>query len=796
MPIAPWGRLLWTPLLLGVASLVYAAPHKVDALKPSVRKPVSFINEVVPILTRAGCNAGACHGAAQGKGGFKLSLRGYAPEIDYDAIARLGRGRRINTSAPDQSLVLRKPLLELPHRGGLAIQRGSIEYDLLAQWLREGAPAPDFRDPHVVALKVEPAIQSLAPRANTQLRVQAQFSDGSKRDVTHWTRFVTNDENVATAAPNGKVSVVGCGQTSIMIGYQDRVSVATILVPFPNKIDSKAYSVLPSANYIDKAVYARLAALKLFPSKAAGDLEFIRRVSLDLTGALPSPVEARAFAADKDSKKRERIVDALIKRPEFIDFWTYKWSDLLRVNRGTLKDKGMWAYYSYIHDAVRDNKGWDQISREVLTSRGNTFLDGPSNYFRTALKPEELAENISQGFLGIRVQCAKCHNHPLEKWTQNEYYGMANIFARTKYKADLSIYVNDEMTVYNTSTGDLIQPRLGKPVPAKPLGGPMLALDSTRERRAFFADWLTRPDNWYFSHSIVNRVWAHFMGKGLVEPVDDLRETNPASNPALFDALADDFVKHKFDFRHLIRQIVTSQVYQLSSASTPLNARDDRYYSHFLVRRMTAEELLDALSQVTGNPEEFPGMPPGIRAIQLPDTKVKSDFMDILGRPPRVITCECERSQEPNMAQALMFINGELINRKVSADGGLVDRSIKAGKSDPELLDELYWTALGRAPRPAERVSSLASIRKASVAIPPPSAPMPSAKAPTGGTPIPGTAPAVAAPPTPTVSVPPTMAASAPAAADQKLMAATARRHAFEDMFWVLLNSKEFLFNH
>ncbi len=796
MSKAPWGQLLCAPLLLAAASVTLAAPHKADTRKPIVQKPVSFINDVVPILTRAGCNAGACHGAAAGKGGFKLSLRGYAPEIDFDAIARLGRGRRINLAVPEQSLVLRKPLLELPHRGGMAIQRGSVEYDILSRWLKQGAPAPDFRDAHVVGLRVTPSIQSLSPHANTQLHVEAQFSNGTHRDVTHWTRFVTNDENVATAAPNGKVAVVGCGQTSIMIGYQDRVAVATILVPYPNKIDPKAYSVLPRTNYIDKAVYARLAALRLFPGKSAGDLEYVRRVTLDLTGALPTHAEARAFAEEKDPNKREKLVDALIAQPEFIDFWTYKWSDLLRVNRGTLKDKGMWAYYSYIHDAVRDNKGWDQITREVLTSRGNTFLDGPSNYFRTALKPEELAENISQGFMGIRVQCAKCHNHPLEKWTQNEYYGMANIFARTKYKADLSIYVNDEMTVYNTTTGDLIQPRLGKPVPAKPLGGPELALNSNRERRTFFTDWLTRPDNWYFSHSIVNRVWAHFMGKGLVEPVDDLRETNPASNPELFDALAGDFVKHKFDLRHLIRQIVTSKVYQLSSAATPLNARDDRYYSHFLVRRMTAEELLDALSEVTGNPEEFPGMPPGIRAIQLPDTKVKSDFMDILGRPPRVITCECERSQEPNMAQALLFINGELINRKVSADGGLVDRLIKSGKSDPEILDELYWSALGRSPQPAERQSSLASIRKAFIVPTPPAAttPIALAKPVTRGA-APSSAQTVGSIKQ-VASTPAPSAAAAMAGPDAKALATATRRHAFEDMFWVLLNSKEFLFNH
>jgi hypothetical protein len=773
----PLARLLCTPLLLIGAAACSAATQRTPAARP-----VSFVNDVVPVLTRAGCNAGACHGAAQGKGGFKLSLRGFAPEIDYDAIARLGRGRRINTAVPAASLVLRKPLMELPHRGGQAIRPGSPEYAIVARWLAQGAAPPNPRDPHVTGLRVSPAEQSLAPHGVTQLHVEALFSDGTRRDVTHWTRFATNDENVATVVPDGKVTVCGCGQTSIMLGYQDRVAVASVLVPFPNKIVPKAFTALPRANYIDDKVYARLKALHLFPSATAGDLEYVRRVTLDLTGALPTPADARKFAADADPGKREKLVDALMARPEFIDFWTYKWSDMLRVNRGTLKDKGMWAYYSYIHDAVRDNKGWDQIAREVLTARGNTFLDGPANYFRTALKPEELAENICQGFMGIRVQCAKCHNHPLEKWTQNEYYGMANIFARVKYKADLAIYVNDEMTVYNTQTGDLIQPRLGRPVPPKPLGGPVLALDSPRERRSFFADWLTRPDNWYFSHSIVNRVWAHFMGKGLVEPVDDLRETNPASNPALFDALADDFVKHHFDLRHLIRQIVSSRAYQLSSAATPLNAPDDRYYSHFLVRRMTAEELLDALSQVTGNPEVFPGMPPGLRAIQLPDTKVKSDFMDVLGRPPRVITCECERSQEPNMAQALLFINGELVNRKVSADGGLVDRLLKSGKTDAEILDELYWSAFGRAPRAAERASDLKAIRRALASVP---AAVVTASQPRG--PVKPAA-AVQQASAPGMSAKPAISDTAPQT--------TARRRTFEDMFWVLLNSKEFLFNH
>lgn len=792
----PWRRLAITLL---ATLLLPSHARSAEVTKLAVVKPVSFVNDVIPVLTRAGCNMGTCHGAAVGKNGFKLSLRGFAPELDFVALTRQYQGRRVNVLNPDLSLLLRKPLMDLPHLGGKAVRRGTPEYDILTRWIAAGAPGPDAQDPHVTALRVNPPSRSLTPNARLQLRVQAVFSDGSVRDVTHWTRFASNDENVATVVPDGMVTIDGVGQTAIMVGYQDKVAVARVQVPFPYKIAAATYAKLPRANYIDDKVYAKLAALHLSPSRTTGDLEFIRRVTLDLTGSLPNPGEARAFAADKDSQKRATLVDALMARPAFTDFWAYKWSDLLRVNRGTLKDKGMWAYYSYIHDAVRDNKGWDAMAREVLTAHGNTFLDGPANYFRTALKPEELAENVSQGFLGIRMQCAKCHNHPLEKWTQNEYYGMAQIFARVKYKADLGIYVNDEMTVYNVSTGDLIQPRLGRPVPPKPLGGPTLALDSTRDRRVFFAEWLTRPDNWYFTHSIVNRVWAHFMGRGLVEPVDDMRETNPPSNPELFDALAADFVRHKFDLRHLMRRIVTSRAYQLSSAATPQNAKDDKYSSHFLVRRMTAEELLDALSQVTGRPEDFPGMPAGYRASQLPDTHVKSDFMDILGRPARVITCECERSQEPNMAQALLFINGDVLNRKVTADDGIVDRLVKAGRSDSQILDELYWATCGRPPRAEERASDLSALHKALDAAPAAVVSVPMPNASISAVSAPSTRAVGVVTPTPASGAPKTVTPAPPTNApqpDRKVQQDAARRRAFEDMLWVLVNSKEFLFNH
>lgn len=746
------------------------------SVKPKESPRISFVNDVVPALTRAGCNQGTCHGAAAGKNGFKLSLRGYAPELDYISLTRQGSGRRVCKTAPEESLLLKKPALEIAHRGGLALKRGTPEYEVIASWLAQGAPGPTPKDTHVMGLDVETRPASLphgratSPPGNGifmsgaafNLRVMARFSDGSRKDVTYWARFATNDENVALVKPGGSARMVGEGETAITVGYQDKVAIARVAVPYSYKVDTAAYRSLPRNNYIDELVYAKLSSLHIWPSRPTTDAEFARRLCLDLTGTLPTPEELKVFSADSSPKKREMLIDSLMARPEFVDFWTYKWCDLLRVNRGTLKDKGMWAFYAWVHECVRSNMPWNKMAREVLTSTGNTFLDGPANYFRTALKPEEMAENVSQGFLGIRVQCAKCHNHPLEKWTQNEYYGMANLFARVQRKVNLDVWVNDEMTVYNTADGDVIQPRLGRPIPPKPLGGPVLTSNKSVDRRVAFADWLTGPNNKQFARSITNRVWAHFMGRGLVEAVDDLRETNPPTNPALLDALADDLVKHDYDLRWLMRRIVISYAYQRSSDSNPRNRKDDRYYSRYLVKRLTAEQLLDALSQVTGQPEAFPGMPVGYRADQLPDTHVKSEFMDSFGRPARQVTCECERSQEPSMEQALLFINGDVINRKVTADGGLVDRLIKSGKSNDEILSTLYLTALGRSLSQVELSRDKGALNRA-LALEQKA--QPSAK-------------------------PADSLVALKAAADKM------RRRALEDMLWVLVNSKEFLFNH
>jgi len=736
---------------------------------------ISFVNDVIPALTRVGCNQGACHGAAAGKGGFKLSLRGYAPELDYLSITRQARARRVSLADPPQSLFLRKPLLKVAHRGGRLLGEGSLEYHILLNWLRQGAPGPQPTDAHVVGLTVvaphfpspptplpqgarggsgidrspSPAASERGTRGKS-LRVLARFSDGTQRDVTHWARFSTNDENVATVDEQGRVTLQGSGETAIAVAYQDKVAFTRVAKPFPNRVSAADFAHAPRRNYIDGLVYAKLAALHLKPSPVASDSDWVRRVCLDLIGTLPTPEEAKAFLADTRPDKRARLVEALMARPEYVDFWTYKWADLLRVNRGMLKDKGMWAFYGWVHDSVRTNKPWNRMAREILTSSGNTFTDGPANFYRAARTPQELAENVSQTFLGIRLTCARCHNHPLEKWTQNDYYQMANFFSRVGRKVNDDVWVNDAMTVTTLAAGDLEQPRLGRPLPPKPLGGPELALRAPGDRRAFLADWMTSPRNVYFARSVVNRVWRHFMGRGLVEPVDDLRETNPPTNEALMDALVKDFVAHGFDLRHLHRQIATSAVYSLSSATLPENRADDRFYSHFLPRRMTAEQLQDALSQVTGVPQSYPGVPLGYRAIRLPDTQVRSDFLDAFGRPARQITCECERGQEPGMAQALVLINGPEINAKVIDDKGLVNRLLPTVKSDAELLDALYWRCFSRPPTPQEAKANLAAIQR--------------------------------------------VLASKPGLKDAEKQAV--RRRAFEDLLWALLNSKAFLFNH
>lgn len=807
------------PVSDGKARLAVSAEGKVAGVDVQVNRSKeqftwSFSNHVQSVLSKAGCNMGACHGAAAGKNGFRLTLRAYDNDLDYERLLRESGGRRIQRNDPGNSLLLTKATLAVPHAGGLRFKPGTLEYKVIAEWIAAGMPAPSEKDPQLQRLEVLPNQRTLTPEASQQLVVRAHFNDGHVEDVTHWARYASNEESIATVDEAGKVSTKGVGETAITVVYGSQVTFARVAVPFPNEVKEADYRAFRPVNYIDEKVIAKLHELKILPSDLASDDEFLRRVYLDVIGTLPTPAEVRQFLADTRPNKRARVIEELLERPEYIDHWTYKWGDLLRVNRETLTEKGMWAFYAWIRDQVATNRPWDQLTYDVLTANGSNFADGPSNFYRISRTPEDLTETVSQAFLGIRVSCARCHNHPFEKWTQPDYYKFANHFSRiTRKQGDTP----QDLIIAAANSGEINFPKTGKPLPPTPYDGSPMPSDSVDDRRVYLAEWLTSPKNSYFVQSIVNRVWRHYMGRGLIEPVDDLRATNPSSNEPLMQALCKDLTDHNFDLKHLMRQILNSRTYQLTSRPRPENKKDDRQYSRYFVRRLTAEQLLDAICAATGKPEKFGGLPAGYRAIQLPDTKVSNYFLDVFGRPPRQITCDCERAQEPNMAQALHLINGAGINQKISANDGTVAALINAKKSDKEIIEELYLTCFGRFPSESETEAALNTIDEAVNPMParpaeparptaPKAAPKPAVKAtpkPAAAKPAeakPAEAKPVAAKPVEAKPAEAKPAEAKPAetkpAEAPKVDPVVARRQVLEDLLWALINGKEFVFNH
>ncbi|MGI8988822.1 MAG: DUF1549 domain-containing protein [Bryobacteraceae bacterium] len=699
----------------------------------------SFRNDVIPVLTKAGCNQGACHGALAGKSGFKLTLRGYDPEVDYDTLTRQSIGRRISLPQPAHSLMLLKPTMAIPHGGGKRFDTNSLDYRVLSEWIAAGTPPMSDKDPLIQNLEVYPASATLKPGAEQQLIVRAKYSDGQVRDITRWVKFSSSDEGVATVDDFGHVKMNGSGEAAITLWYQSMVLYSRLSVPFPTAVDPSVYTKFQRNNYIDDLVLAKWKALHIAPSAPATDSTFIRRAYLDAAGILPTAEETETFLADKSPDKRVKLIDALLQRDEFVDYWAYKWSDLLLVSTRKLKANAMWTFYNWIRESVKEDKPWDRFAREIFTSSGNTRQNGELNYFVIHKDPIDMTENATLAFMGQRITCARCHNHPLEKWTQKQYYQMANLFSRVGLKN------GDEpgdTVVFAKVTGDINHPRLLRPLPPTPLDGSPMSLDSSDDRRVHFADWLTSPKNVYFSRSLVNRVWGNFMGRGIVHPVDDVRATNPASNQELFDALSQDFVKSGFDVKKLIRTIMNSSVYQLSSEANATNQNDNIYYSKYIVKRLPAEVLLDAMSQVTGVPTKFANYPLGTRALQLPDTQVKSEFLASFGRPARVTCDAAERSVEPSIAQALHVINGDTLNKKLSAPDGFPALSVKMGLSDSRLLDLLFLSAYNRYPSESEKQPMVDALNKAR-------------------------------------------------GSDRE-----ARQKAIEDMMWAMLTGKEFLFNY
>ncbi len=727
-----------------------SAPVTLDTTRPvaEIETPAAgwnFRNHVIPVLTRLGCNSGACHGALAGKGGFKLTLRGYDPELDFNVMTRQALGRRVNRSEPARSLLLLKPTMTIGHGGGKRLNVDSLEYKVLSEWIAGGLAGPAESDPKIVRLDVTPREATLARGQTAQLRVVAQYSDGHAEDVTRWVKYGTADAAVASVDDDGSVRTSGHGETAISLWYQSNVSFARIANPFPHVIPPEVFANAPRSNFIDDLILRKLQALRIAPSAQSGDGEFVRRAFLDATGTLPTAREAAQFIQDPAPGKRAQLIEALLQRDEYVDYWTNRHADTLLVSSRLLRENAMWSFYNWIRESVASNKPYDQFVREIVTANGNTLENGAANYYVLHKETTELNENFSMAFLGMSITCARCHNHPLEKWTQKQYYQMANLFARIGMKNGAR---DGDVQVYTNPFGEVNLPRLGKPLPPTPLDGVPLAFDSATDRREHLANWLTAPSNPYFARSFVNRVWKNFMGRGLVEAVDDMRATNPPSNEELLAALTRDFTEHNFDVKRLIRTIMNSAAYQRSSTPNETNRQDERFYSRYIIRRLPAEALLDAVSQVTGAPTIFPNFAVGTRAMQVPDARVSNYFLTVFGKPLRMVTVESERTAEPSVAQALHTINGDTINEKLRAPGGVVDSFIKLGLSDEMVIQHLYLAAFSRAPRAEEAARLLAAMREA----------------------------------------------KAGAASPQEALAA--RRQAIEDVAWAILTSKEFLFNH
>jgi Protein of unknown function (DUF1549)/Protein of unknown function (DUF1553) len=696
----------------------------------------SFRNHVESVLSKSGCNSGACHGAAAGKNGFKLSLRGYDPDGDFMVLTRQQRGRRIVPSDPGRSLMLIKPTGAVPHKGGLRFRTNSLEYRVLSQWIAAGAPRPRSSDARIDRLEILPSAVVLKSPSAQQLLVRARFTDGHWEDVTRWTKFTSANESVAQVDDQGKVAVVGHGEGAITAWYLSRVALASVSVPFETAVAPEVFAQSPRRNFIDDLVLTKLRNLNVPPSPQAADGEFIRRAFLDTIGVLPTADETRAFLADRSPEKRDKLIEALLARPEFVDYWAYKWSDLLLVNSERLPEPAMWAYYSWIRNRVEANTPWDQFARELLTAKGSTLENGAANFYALHRDPLDLSETTSVALLGMSINCARCHNHPLEKWTNNQYYAMANLFARVRTKVAGG---EGNAIVFSDTSGDLIQPLTGKPQPPTPLDGEAMPFDAPEDRREHLARWLTSRENPYFSRAITNRVWANFFGVGLVEMVDDMRLTNPASNEELLAAAARYLADNKFDLKALMRAILQSAAYQRTSKPLAENAADQRFYSRYYPRRMMAEVMLDAMSQIIGAPTAFADYPKGWRALQLPDSKVTSHFLDTFGRPERTITCDCERNAQPSVVQVLHLSNGESLNAKLREKGNRIEKLLAAGTPFDKLVEEVFLAALSRLPTDGERTKLVAEL------------------------------------------------AASPAAE---------KRQAVEDLFWGVLSSKEFLFNH
>uniref|UniRef100_A0A7C2JXB3 DUF1553 domain-containing protein n=1 Tax=Schlesneria paludicola TaxID=360056 RepID=A0A7C2JXB3_9PLAN len=701
-----------------------------DFEKPA---PISFKNETQMALTKAGCNMGACHGSPSGKGGFRLSLRAYDSALDIMTLRSEFFGRRINIMEPSESLLLKKPLMDVAHGGGKRLKKGDPNHQVLEQWIAEGLQLDAPTVPDLVKIETLPPGRVLRqPADRQQIVVMGHFSDGSVRDLTRLADFSSSSEAVGSVDVNGLVTKHGRGETAILARYLDKM--ATCQISFLEDVPGFAWTNPPEHNFVDTRVFEKLKTLQIVPSDLCTDDEFLRRAYLDATGRLPTIAEAQAFHQDTSSSKRQALVETLLASDDFASFWSLKWCDLLRSNSKKLQTAGVHKFRRWVFESVRDDRPMNEFARELLTASGSVFENPAANYWRASRDPQDATETTAQLFLGVRIQCAKCHNHPFERWTQDNYYGIAAAFARIgRKKTDDA----NEEVIFAQDSGEVTQPRTGQQMKVHLLLKGDVDVPADQDRREVFADWLTQPDNPFFARSLVNRIWGHLLGRGIVEPVDDFRDSNPPTNAALLDDLARQFVEHGYSQKWVIRTIMNSRVYQLSSRSNEFNKNDELYNSHATTRLLTAEQLLDAICAVTDVSESFKDAPAGMRATELPEPPADNYFLKIFGQPQREMACQCERSSESNLSQALQMINGPVVHNKLRDNNGRIAKMLAENKTDDEIIEALYLAAVARPPVAAEL-----------------------------------------------------------AAAKQHIAAQSDRRQALEDVGWAVLNSKEFLFQH
>lgn len=699
-----------------------------DATKP---RAVSFQQDIMPLLTRTGCNTGSCHGAARGKDGFRMSLFGFDPQGDYQRITREIGVRRINLAIPDQSLMLLKAVGAVPHTGGKRMEHGGAYYNTMLSWLEAGAPNDPTTPPACVKVEVFPPQAVLEGEGATQRMVAvAHYSDGTMRDVTSLAAFTTNNERSAAVTADGAVTAGVRGEAFVMARF-DTHTVGTQVLALPVGLQYTPPEI--TGNYIDQLVGDKLQKLRMLPSGQCTDEEFLRRVTIDIIGQLPTEAEYDAFMQDSSSDKRAKLINNLLERKEFSEIWAMKWAQLLMIkSTNQVSYKAAFQYSSWLTNQFANNVPIDEIVRQLIASNGGVFEQPATNFYQVERDTLKTAENVAQVFMGIRTQCAQCHNHPFDRWTMDDYYGFASFFSQIGRKTGEDYR---EVIVFNRGGGEVNHPVAGKPRPPKFLGGEAPEIKGV-DRREVLASWITSPGNPFFATSVANRVWAHFMGVGIVHPVDDIRVSNPASNPELFKALGEKLTEYKFDMKQLVRDICNSQTYQRTTQTNETNAQDTRNYAFAQIRRVPAEMLLDCISEVTGTKDKFRGLPLGARAVQIADGSTSTYFLTAFGRSPRTTVCEAEASTDPSLSQALHLLNGSTTQGKIS-QGGLVKQWLAEGLDQRKILDHIFIRSLARHPTDGE-VEALTQLVKEA----------------------------------------------------QNVQAG------LEDAFWVVLNSREFMFNH